>query len=139
MSLCRFLQNRWECIRKIMNKILVITGIIVFITLILSAVIFIGGFGNFAKNLGDKSKNINLDEKTYFIGTWSSDTNQISFLSDGTFTTPTDQGAYQIKNNQVVLTYNYYGTTEKYDYSFSDEKTTLYLTKNSQTDIYDKE
>ena len=52
-----------------MNKTWAFTLIIVCGVLVLTAWLFVGDFGDFAKSLGEASKNIISDEKTRFIGT----------------------------------------------------------------------
>lgn len=119
-----------------MNKIWVLTGIIVCGVLVLSAWLFIGDFGGFAKYLGEKSKNIISDEKIRFIGTWETTYNESTsvgyngiyrFSSDGACSVGGLTGTWNIKDEKLEIVY-YEGTAIlSYDYFFFDDDDKLIL------------
>jgi hypothetical protein len=116
--------------KNIMKKILIIASVISVLVLILFGILFVGGFGSFAQLLGEKSQDISIDEKTKFIGEWTSETMEVTFLSDNTFSTTTGEGSFEIKNMRLTLHHYYYGTNEEFDYDFSDDEEILTLTNS---------
>ena len=53
-----------------MKKILILAGAVLLFVLLLTAWLFITDFSYFAETLGEGAKEIALDEKSKFIGTW---------------------------------------------------------------------
>ena len=94
-----------------------------FIISLISLIMFTGCFDNSAKS----------NEKQYFYGTWKGEVNQVNltytFYENNTYYykigTSEVLGSWELVNNQLNLTIR--GNSELFDYSFSDEYTSLTL------------
>ena len=53
-----------------MKKIFILAGAVLLFVLLLTTWLFVIDFSDFAKSLGDKTKDTGTDEKSKFIGTW---------------------------------------------------------------------
>ena len=127
-----------------MKKIFVFAGAVLLFILLLTTWLFIVDFSDFAKVLGDKTKDAGTDEKTKFIGTW--ETTYIEgdkrffgyngiykFSSDGTGTVGGLICSWEIKNSQLIIDLYEYSSKIIYKYFFSEdfESLTLYDSKGS--------
>jgi len=124
-----------------MKKIYVLAGVVLFISFVLMCWVFFGNFFDFAQNLGEKSSDISLDEKSKFIGIWETtyvedDERFVGY--DGTYKfNPDGTGliggifcTWDIVDEKLVISY-FEGTASLvYNYSFSDDENTLTLTDN---------
>jgi predicted PurR-regulated permease PerM len=125
-----------------MKKILVLAGVVLFIVLVIMVWTFFGNFFDFAKNLGDKSSNIQLEEKAKFVGNWETQYIEdderfvgfngiYSFRSDGTSSVGGLDSTWDISNNKLVISYYEGLSTLIYSYVFSEGETNLTLTNNA--------
>jgi len=127
-----------------MKKILILAGVVLLFVLLLSAWLFIIDFSYFAGSLGEGVEDIALDEKTKFIGTWETtyiegDERFVGY--DGTYKFNTDGtgiiGAlictWDILEEKLVIDYYEGYATLTYDYTFSDDETSLILDNSNGT------
>ena len=133
-----------------MNKILLFAGIMFFCVLVLYVWFFIGNIGDFAKFLGEESKEIVGDESK-FVGHWVDEKMNMqwyNFSSDGTVSLmDLAHGNYEIKDdhlaNDIISKVNPSSIidTITFDYYFSENYTKLHLKSINQTgwDIYVKQ
>ena len=127
-----------------MKKIFILAGAVLLFVLLLTTWLFIIDFSDFAKSLGEKTKDTGTDEKSKFIGTWETtyfegDESFIGyngiykFSSDGTGTIGGLTCTWNINNYTLIINYYEGSSTIVYDYFFSEnyELLTLYNSKGS--------
>jgi len=120
-----------------MKKIWILAGFILLFVFLLFSWIFIGGFGDFANLLGNKSGDIIIANKTDFIGIWECEdsdigyyligsTNRYVFSTNGKGTFGGVSGTWALSENKLNITTS---QDEYYDYNFKfdTDKTTLIL------------
>ena len=121
-----------------MKKIYILAGAVLLLVLILMCWFFIFNYYDFATNIGKKSDEAALNEKSRFIGTWETEfipgdsrfigTNGIFiFHLDGTGSIGGLQSTWDIDEGQLIIYYNDGISSITYDYSFSDDENTLIL------------
>ncbi len=127
-----------------MKKILILAGVVLLFVLLLSAWLFMIDFSYFAESLGEDAKDVSLDEKTKFIGTW--ETTYIDgderfvgyngiyqFNTDGTGVIGALICTWELLEETLVIDYYEGYATLTYDYTFSDDETSLILDNSNGT------
>ena len=82
------------------------------------------------------------NDESKFVGTWESPgQSSYSFFSDGTCSHSYMGGTYMVKEGQLVVTFTSPRYSILYDYSFSNDNTTLALTEanSDETTVYTKQ
>lgn len=132
-----------------MNKIWILAGIIIFISFVIGAWLFLGEFNIFSKELGEGSKHIVLSEKTKIIGTWETDYNSsdnefvglngvYSFSTDNKATIGGISCTWILSENNLIITINENSEQFVYNYMVSNDGATLTLSKLDKTYVFVK-
>jgi len=127
-----------------MKKIFIVAGLVLFISLMLTTWLFVIDFSDFAKNLGKKTEDVGLDEKSKFIGTWKTTYIEgdyrfvgyngiYKFHLGGTGTIGGLICTWDISNNKLVIIYNEGTETLIYDYFFYENYDKLSLNNSYGT------
>jgi adenine specific DNA methylase Mod len=127
-----------------MKKIYIIVGAILLFVFLLFAWIFIIDFSNFAQTLGGGVEDIEVIEKSKFIGTWETpyienddrfvgNNGIYTFSSDNTGSIGDLSCTWDITDNRLVIRYYEGILTLTYEYSFKDDDNTLNLTNSNGT------
>ena len=121
-----------------MKKIYILAGSVLFFVLMLTTWLFVINFSDFAKNLGQKTKDSSLDEKSKFIGTWKTtyfeDDDRFigyngiyKFSLDGTGTVGGLVCSWNLSDNKLIINCLQVDEILKYDYNFYNNYNSLSL------------
>ena len=127
-----------------MKKILILAAAVLVFVLLLTTWLFVVDFSNFAKDLGERTKDTGADEKSKFIGIWETTYFEederfvgyngiYKFSADGTGTIGGLTCTWDISGSKLVIEYYEGASTIVYDYIFSEnyEKLTLISSKGA--------
>jgi hypothetical protein len=132
-----------------MKKIYILIGAVLILVLIIMCWFFVFQYYDFAQNLGKKSEEVALEEKSRFIGTWETEfiegdgqfigTNGIlAFHIDGTGLIGGLSSTWDIKDGPLVIDYYDGVASVMYNYSFSEDETVLTLSNSNTFLVYEK-
>ena len=127
-----------------MKKIIILAAAVLIFVLLLTTWLFVVDFSNFAKYLGDRTKDTGTYEKSKFIGTWETTYFEederfvgyngiYKFSADGTGTIGGLTCTWDISDIKLVIDYYEGVTTIVYDYLFSEDYETLALNNSKGT------
>jgi hypothetical protein len=127
-----------------MKKIFILAGAVLLFVLLFTTWFFIIDLSDFAKSIGEKTKDTATDEKSKFIGTWETTyiegddrfvgyNGVYKFSSDGTGTIGGLICSWDIKNNKLVIDYFEESMNLIYDYFFSENYELLTLINSKGT------
>jgi len=78
--------------------------------------------------INENKKTNAIDIKTKFVGKWNSDSESITFYSDGTYVSTNSNGTFELKDDKLLLQDQVNSEAYEFTYSFSNNDNTLTLT-----------